>query len=91
MDKNRIKTNLIKTAANITYYGGTIGAGIGFYELLNDHSALAIAVLIVFVFTVEGILRTVLDEVLDAVSPSREQAADNAAAVSLAKTEEATR
>ena len=68
MNKQRIKTNLIKTAANVTYYGGTIGAGLAFYNLLNNHSPIAIAALVVFIVTVEGLLRILLDEVLDATT-----------------------
>ncbi|MFD5848380.1 hypothetical protein [Streptomyces chartreusis] len=89
MNKQRIKTNLIGTAANVTYYGGTIGAGVGFYSLLNDRNPAAIAVLVVFVLTVEGVLRTLLDEVLAAVTPDEDS--DATATVSLVKTEEAAR
>jgi hypothetical protein len=90
MNKQRIKTNAVTAAANITYYGGTIGAGLAFHHLLNDSGALAIATLVVFVLTVEGLLRTLLDEVLN-VATDRTQGKDTAQAVSLAKTEEATR
>ncbi len=88
MNKQRIKTNAVTTAANITYYGGTIGAGLGFYNLLDDRGSVAIAVLIVFVLTVDGVLRTLLDELLSVATP--EDSSDTAAAVP-AKTEEATR
>ena len=81
MNKQRIKTNAIKTAANTTYYGGTLGAGIGLYELLNQPSALGIVIVLVFTLTVEGILRTLIDEALDAVLPQPARPA----AVSLAK------
>ncbi|MGP3737933.1 hypothetical protein ACTWJ9_33660 (plasmid) [Streptomyces sp. GDS52] len=82
MNKQRIKTNAINTTANITYYGGTLGAGIGLYELMNQPSALGIVAVLVFTLTVEGILRTLIDEALDSLLP----AADTApATVSLAK------
>jgi hypothetical protein len=68
VNKARIKTNAAKTAANVTYYGGTLGAGVGFYELMNQPSALGIVIVLVFTLTVEGILRTLIDEALDAVT-----------------------
>ncbi|MFD9249487.1 hypothetical protein [Streptomyces bottropensis] len=65
MNKPRIKANALKSAANIAYYGGTLGAGIGMYELINDPSAIAIAVVIAFTLLVEGLLSTLLTELLD--------------------------
>ncbi|MEU8469569.1 hypothetical protein AB0F30_16875 [Streptomyces sp. NPDC029006] len=67
MNKTRLKTNAINTASNIAYYGGTLGAGAGFYQLLNKPSALGIVTVLVFTLTVEGLIRTLLDEVVDAV------------------------
>jgi hypothetical protein len=83
VNKQRIKTNATAIAANITYYGGTIGAGLAFKQLLNDTSALAVATLIVFVLTVEGLLRTLLDEAFDTPRAKDTQAT---APVSLTKT-----
>ncbi|MFJ4473252.1 hypothetical protein ACIP2X_37960 [Streptomyces sp. NPDC089424] len=66
MNKTRIKTNTAQTAANITYYGGTLGAGVGLYNLLNKPDALGFVFVLIVVLTVEGILRTWIDEALDA-------------------------
>jgi len=90
VNKATIKTNLTTTAANVTYYGGTIGAGIGFYHLLDDRNPIAIAVLITFVLTVEGLLRTLLDELLNVATPQQDSDATTAATVP-AKTEETAR
>ncbi|CQR59276.1 hypothetical protein [Streptomyces leeuwenhoekii] len=87
MNKQRIKTNTIKTAASVTYYGGTLGAGVAFYELMNQPSALGIVTVLVVTLTVEGILRTLIDEILDALTPSQ----PTTAASTLAKTEGSAR
>jgi len=84
MDKQRIRRNTVTTAANVTYYGGTIGAGLGFHHLLNNHSALGLTVVIVVVLTVEGLLRTLLDELLNVANGEQDQ---NAPAASLTKTD----
>ena len=68
MNKQRIQHNVATTLVNITYYGGTIGAGLAFDHLLNDHSPLAMTTLVVFVLTVEGVLRTLLGEFMDALT-----------------------
>ncbi|WP_045562755.1 hypothetical protein [Streptomyces sp. FxanaA7] len=65
MNKPRIKANAIKSAANIAYYGGTLGAGVGMYELMNQPTAVGIVVVLVFTLTVEGLLSTMLTELLD--------------------------
>jgi hypothetical protein len=89
VNKQRIKHNAATTAANIAYYGGTISAGLGFYHLLDNRNPLAITALVVFVLTVEGLLRTLLDELLN-VSPTGQDTNATTAAVP-AKTEEAAR
>ncbi|WP_086733408.1 hypothetical protein [Streptomyces glaucescens] len=80
MNKQRIKTNTIRTTANIAYYGGTLGAGVAFYELLNQPSAFGIVAVLVFTLTVEGLLSTLIDEILDALTV--QQPVDTAATVS---------
>ena len=65
MNKPRMKANALKSAANIAYYGGTLGAGVGMYELMNNPSPLGIVVVLVFTLTVEGLLSTMLTELLD--------------------------
>jgi hypothetical protein len=84
MNKQRIRRNVVTTAANVTYYGGTIGAGLGFHHLFNNPGALGIAVVIVVVLTVEGLLRTFLEELLNVATTEQDQ---NAPAASLAKTD----
>lgn len=66
--RNRIKAHALNTTAAITYYGGTISAGLAFYHLLNNTNALAIVTLIVFTLTVEGILRALIDEITTAIT-----------------------
>jgi len=65
VNRNRIKANALTSAANIAYYGGTIGAGLGLYELMNNPGAIGIAVVLVFTLIVEGLLSTLLPELLD--------------------------
>lgn len=84
--RDRIKANTVTTAASVIYHGGTIGAGIGFYTLLDNHSPIAIAVLVVFVLIVEGLLRTLLDELLDV---DTSHSSDTVTAAATTKTEEA--
>ncbi|MEW2187785.1 hypothetical protein AB0900_31340 [Streptomyces cellulosae] len=69
MNKQTLRTTATHTLANITYYGGTIGAGIAFYNLMNKPSNLGFIAVIVVILTVEGILRTLVNEFLDAVIP----------------------
>jgi hypothetical protein len=68
-----MKANALKSAANIAYYGGTLGAGVGMYQLMNQPSPIGIVVVLVFTLTVEGLLSTLLTELLD--KPGTRQAA----------------
>ena len=72
MNKQRIRYNAATTLANITYYGGTISAGLAFDEILNSHSPMAMTTLVVFVLTVEGVLRTLLTEFMHLVAPQHD-------------------
>lgn len=90
MNKTRIKTNAINTVSNITYYGGTLGAGVGFYELLNKPSALGIVTVLVVTLTVEGLIRTLLDEVLDAFTRHQDTAPATTATTTVAITPKET-
>jgi hypothetical protein len=65
VNKPRIKANAIKTAANIAYYGGTLGAGVGMYQLMNQPTPIGIVIVLVFTLTVEGLISTMLTELLD--------------------------
>ncbi|MFE0207014.1 hypothetical protein [Streptomyces sp. NPDC058985] len=85
--RTRIKTNAIKTLANITYYGGTLGAGVGLYELLGQPTALGIVVVLVFTLTVEGILSTLIGEAATALLPAEQ----DTAAVKVSPAKEAIR
>ncbi|MCX4571619.1 hypothetical protein OOK48_35455 [Streptomyces viridodiastaticus] len=91
MNKQTVRTRAAHTLANITYYGGTIGAGITLYDLMNKPSTLGFIVVLAFAFVVEGVLRTLTDAFLDTVVPqdSDQIPAPAAGVVSLAK--EATR
>jgi hypothetical protein len=60
-----MKANALKSAANIAYYGGTLGAGVGMYQLMHNPSPIGIVVVLVFTLTVEGLISTLLTEALD--------------------------
>jgi hypothetical protein len=68
----RIQRNAATTLVNITYYGGTISAGLAFDHVLNSRTPLAMTTLVVFVLTVEGVLRTLLGEFMHAVTPQQD-------------------
>lgn len=71
VDKQRIKTNATITMSGIAYYGGTIGSGVWFMKASDTSNPLTVAVLVVFVLLVEGILRTLLDEVFTVGAPGK--------------------
>jgi hypothetical protein len=87
VNKQTIRTAAAHTFANITYYGGTIGAGITLYDLMNKPSNLGFIVVLAFTFVVEGVLRTLIDAFLDTVLPqdSNQIPAQVAGVVSLSK------
>jgi hypothetical protein len=58
VNRKHLTSRLIKAIAAATYYGGTIAAGLGFYQLLDSDSALSIATLIAVTMTVGNLLDT---------------------------------
>ncbi|MFF9003639.1 hypothetical protein ACF1GW_38740 [Streptomyces achromogenes] len=74
MNKQRIKTNAINTATNVIYYGGTLGTGVTFYQLLDQPDPLGIVIMLVLTLVVEGILRTLLAEFHDAMNSDQADA-----------------
>ncbi|MEW2402153.1 hypothetical protein [Streptomyces sp. NPDC046862] len=88
MNKPRIKANAIKTAANALYYGGTLSAGLGFYNLLDDRNPVSIAVLLVFTIVVEGLLRTLLTELTDGPLTRLQPATTDASATTAKETDQ---
>jgi phosphate/sulfate permease len=80
-----MKANALKSAANIAYYGGTLGAGVGMYQLMNNPAPISIVVVLVFTLTVEGLLSTLLTEALDRPIARLQAAAASATTPTTAK------
>ncbi|MCX5001012.1 hypothetical protein [Streptomyces longwoodensis] len=79
MDKQRLTTNLVATTTAAMTYGGSVAAGLAFYQLLDSTSAIAITAVIIFSLIVAKILQPIATDLTGAAPRTTSSTATSAA------------